>query len=35
MSKKWCYMKTKEDTVDVYNPVSAYILLHVLVFLKF
>lgn len=35
MSKKWCYMKTKEDTVAIYNPESAYILLHVLVFLKF
>lgn len=28
-------MKTKEDRVEVYNPVSAYILLQVLVFLKF
>lgn len=28
-------MKTQEDTVEVYNPVSAYILVHELVFLKF
>lgn len=35
VSKKWCYMKTQEDTVEVYNPVSAYILVRELVFLKF
>ena len=28
---KWCYIKSK----DVYNPISAYILLHTLVFLNF